>query len=247
MGVFVEEIVVEKSIRLNRRDLITIEEMMKYGDSDSIVYGEEHSGESYFKYFFKYKKGNTVVSDKMKSILELKSEHENLDLTYLKIQRMSEKVHEEYIFKNTIELEIREDRVFGILKGDNTYWTKQKKLLLEDFLNDKQLKSIKFSNWINNKYIFGGYFISLFLLVNSVILMEPVLLFIGAILNIITAIFSLMSLRHKVFSKNLITFKQNFEEGKMSNQKRVLLFVASSVYTIALSVLSAHIYFLINP
>lgn len=210
METFSDVINIKNGVKLYKRDLIQLEELMKNGDSDSdsdIDYGDprmnEFMKENVFQYSINYLRDEKRARKTFQSISELTSEYENIELESIKIVKQQ---FANSSVKRVIELVFTKHHAYGQIISDDIIWLQSKTLLLEDFFKRRQLKSGKYNTWVSDRlYIYSGV-IAGGLAGVGIATEVYLLIIIAGFLLITSAVISYPKIRNTLFPKIQIRF-----------------------------------------
>lgn len=237
METFTDKISIKSGVKLDKKDLIQLEELMKNGDSNT-EYGDSLLKENIFKYTISYFKDEKRASYTFKSINELSSEYENIEIESIKIEKLQ---FANSSVKKVIELVFTKHYAYGQIISDDIIWLKSKTLLLEDFFKRRQLKSGKYNSWVSEKlYIYAGI-VAGGLIGVGLATEIYVLVILAGLLMILSAVISYPKIRNTIFPKIQISFKENLDinkENKFSEK-----YIKPGIFAIICSLIASFIFY----
>ncbi|MGH2319805.1 hypothetical protein ACRC6Q_18995 [Planococcus sp. SE5232] len=216
---FTDRIIIKNGVLLDKKDLIQLEELLKSGDINT-DYGESLQNNSIFKITINYLKEGKEASFRIKSMSELKSDHEKIEVNLLIIEKLE---FGKNGLKKRIELAFTKNTAYAEVISDDILWLKSKVFLLEDFFKRRESNSGKYNTWISEKlFIYVG--------VTAGILggigfgfKEPNLIIIAATLLVLSGVISNPKIRNKLFRKHQIMLKEKTAEKEKVKKDKLPL------------------------
>ena len=238
MEMFTDNIKFRNGIKLDKNDLIQLEELINNIFSSD----EEESLRNVndFKYTIHYLIDGKKASFILKSIKELESEYENVELQELEIQKL---IFKELNIRESIGFIFSRNSAYGQIKSDNLFSLKSKSFLLEDFFNKRQLKSGKINTWVSEKlHLYAGVATGIFMGIGIAFSLYYLVVVAGLLL-ILSGLISYPAIRNALFPKYHISLK---ESTNSERKKKLPSYINKAIFAIFCSLIASFIFYFIS-
>lgn len=217
---FKESFQIKKVTTIYKEDLIKLEELIKVDDVPGI-YGMNFNDEKYLKFTFHHEVHGVNSSHYYTSISDISSGYENIEINTLDIEK---RLYIEDSWKHKIKITIDRSFINVSIWGDNIDWVKTRRLILEDYFENRKSTSNKLNYWVAiklEKYlpVISGVLIgpglAAMLIENSSEKIEIFLyisLVLGSLIFLLSFFLGSRSFRSKYFPINTISYRKKPEK-----------------------------------
>lgn len=238
MEIFTDSIKFKNGIKLDKSDLIQLEELINNIFSSNEEESSRNTND--LKYTIHYLIDSKKASFTLESIRELGIEYENVELQELEIQKL---IFSDLTILESIGFIFSKDSAYGQIKSNDILSLKSKSFLLEDFFKNRQLKTGKINTWISEKlHLYTGLGFG-FLTGTGIALSLYYLIVIAGFLLFSSGLISYPPVKNALFPKFQISLKENIDSER---KKKMPSCIKKGLFAVLTSLLASFIFYLIS-